>query len=79
MSDHRIIISEKLFGKHLIDFLQFTNEALGPWRREGFSQEKPRCGTICQYFSPRRNLGRVTENLCKGKQIYHRALFPTRH
>lgn len=28
MSDHRTIISEKLFGKHLIDFLQFTNEAL---------------------------------------------------
>ena len=79
MSDHRIIISEKLLEKHLMEFLPFTNEALGPWRREGLSQEKPRCGTSRQYFSPRGNLVRVTENLCKGKQIYYRALFPTRH
>ena len=76
MSDHRISISAKLLEKHQIEFLQFTDEALGSWRRQGLSQGKSRCGSICGSFSTLRKLVRVTEDLCKGKQIYHKALLP---
>lgn len=41
MSKHRIITSEKLLEKHLIEFLQFTDEPWGPGEGRVFPKVTP--------------------------------------
>lgn len=56
------------------EFIQFTDEALGPWRKEGLSQGNPRTRHHLPIPFTRRELGMSDGESTQRKQLQQRAV-----